>query len=181
MHTVSFRINGEPQTVAVPATTTLLELIRDRLQLTGTKEGCGIGECGACTVLLDGAPVTACLILAAEVDGRSIETVEGEATSGELSDLQQAFVDAGAVQCGFCTPGMIMSARALLRRNPNPCDEEIVEAIAGNLCRCTGYESIIAAVGAVARRKKARRLTGEAAPEARLPENDGPAGVEADA
>jgi carbon-monoxide dehydrogenase small subunit len=171
MHTVAFRINGEPQTVTVAATTTLLEVIRDRLHLTGTKEGCGIGECGACTVLLDGAPATACLILAAEVDGASIETIEGEAKDGRLSDLQQAFIDAGAVQCGFCTPGMIMSARGLLRRNPDPSDEEIVEAISGNLCRCTGYESVIAAIAAVARRGKSQRLL----------EDDEPAGGDADA
>ena len=146
MHTISFHVNGEPQTVSVPATTTLLELLRDRLHLTGTKEGCGIGECGACTVLLDGAPVTACLILAVEADGSTIETIEGETSNGQLSILQQAFIDAGAVQCGFCTPGMIMSARGLLRRNPEPTDEEIIEAIAGNLCRCTGYEAILTAI-----------------------------------
>ena len=154
MHTVSFHVNGEPQTVSVPATTTLLELLRDRLHLTGTKEGCGIGECGACTVLLDGAPVTACLILAVEADGRDVRTIEGEATAGELSALQQAFIDAGAVQCGFCTPGMIMSARALLTRSPDPSDEEIVEAIAGNLCRCTGYESVITAIRLASDRSK---------------------------
>jgi len=154
MHTVSFRINGEPQTLTVAATTTLLEVIRDRLHLTGTKEGCGIGECGACTVLLDGAPVTSCLILAAEVDGASIETIEGEAKNGRLSELQQAFIDAGAVQCGFCTPGMIMSARGLLRRNPDPSEEEIVEAISGNLCRCTGYAAIVDAIKLAADRER---------------------------
>jgi len=163
MHTVSFHINGEPQVVGVEATTTLLELIRDRLHLTGTKEGCGIGECGACTVLMDGAPVTACLILAVEAEGASIETIEGEAGHGQLSMLQQAFIDAGAVQCGFCTPGMIMSARALLRRSPDPTDEEIVEAIAGNLCRCTGYQSVVAAI-----RNASRQLTREAASDPRL-------------
>ncbi len=130
----------------VPAGMTLLELIRDRLHLTGTKEGCGIGECGACTVLLDGKPVTSCLVLAVEADGAAVETVEGEATNGELSRLQKAFVETGAVQCGFCTPGMIMSARGLLRRSPSPTNEEIVEAMAGNLCRCTGYEAILRAV-----------------------------------
>ena len=129
---------------------TLLEFVRDRLYLTGTKEGCGIGECGACTVLLDGKPVTACLVLAVEADGREVETIEGEAADGELSLLQKAFVETGAVQCGFCTPGMIMSARGLLRRNPHPTDDEIVEAMAGNLCRCTGYEAILAAVRAAA-------------------------------
>jgi carbon-monoxide dehydrogenase small subunit len=143
---------------------TLLDFIRDRLHLTGTKEGCGIGECGACTVLLDGKPVTACLVLAVEADGASIETIEGEAADGELSLLQKAFVETGAVQCGFCTPGMIMSARGLLRRNPNPTDDEIVEAMAGNLCRCTGYAAILEAVRAtvaVVAQQKAEPLTGE--------------------
>jgi len=146
VHTVTFQINGERRTETVAPTMTLLELIRDQLHLTGTKEGCGIGECGACTVLLDGAPVTACLVLAAEVDGAEIRTIEGELKNGQLSDLQQAFIDAGAVQCGFCTPGMIMSARGLLNRNPHPTDAEIIEAIAGNLCRCTGYEAVIDAI-----------------------------------
>jgi len=154
MHTISFRVNGELQTVSVPATATVLELLRERLHLTGTKEGCGIGECGACTILLDGAPVTACLVLAVEIDGASIETIEGETEDGQLSGLQQAFIDAGAIQCGFCTPGMIMSARGLLRKNPDPSDEEIREAIAGNLCRCTGYESILSAVRLASERRK---------------------------
>jgi carbon-monoxide dehydrogenase small subunit len=157
MHRISFWVNGEPQAVTVPATTTLLELLRDRLYLTGTKEGCGIGECGACTVLLDGEAVASCLILAVEVDGASIETIEGEAGDGRLSTLQQAFVDAGAVQCGFCTPGMILSARALLDRNPDPSEEEIVEAIAGNLCRCTGYAAIIEAIRQAAKQGASER------------------------
>ncbi len=152
MHDIAFTVNGNPEYATVPATMTLLELLRDRLALTGTKEGCGIGECGACTVLLDGNPVTSCLVLAAEVDGHAIETIEGEASDGELSVLQQAFIDEGATQCGFCTPGMIMSARALLHRSPHPTHEEIVEAIAGNLCRCTGYEAIISAVHLAATR-----------------------------
>jgi aerobic-type carbon monoxide dehydrogenase small subunit (CoxS/CutS family) len=139
-------VNGHEETAVVPAGMTLLEFVRGRLHLTGTKEGCGIGECGACTVLLDGKPVTACLVLAVEADGASVDTIEGEAADGELSALQKAFVETGAVQCGFCTPGMIMSARGLLRRRPNPTDDEIVEAIAGNLCRCTGYEAILRAV-----------------------------------
>ncbi len=146
MHDIRVTVNGFQESASVPATLTLLEFLRDRLALTGTKEGCGIGECGACTVLLDGHPVTSCLILAVEADGRSVETIEGEAVGGELSILQQAFVDAGAVQCGFCTPGMIMSARGLFQRNADPSDEEIIEAIAGNLCRCTGYEAIVAAI-----------------------------------
>jgi carbon-monoxide dehydrogenase small subunit len=149
----------------VPSGLTLLEFLRERLYLTGTKEGCGIGECGACTVLLDAKPVTACLILAVEADGCAVETVEGEATNGRLSVLQRAFVETGAVQCGFCTPGMIMSARGLLRRSPNPSDEEIVEAMAGNLCRCTGYEAILEAVrlAAAAVQPVAEPLTGETA------------------
>jgi aerobic-type carbon monoxide dehydrogenase small subunit (CoxS/CutS family) len=146
MHAIRFTVNGQSERAEVPATMTLLDLLRDRLALTGTKEGCGIGECGACTVLLDGNPITSCLMLAVEADGHSIETIEGEAVGGELSVLQNAFIEAGAIQCGFCTPGMIMSARGLLNRNPSPSDEEIVEAIAGNLCRCTGYEAILTAI-----------------------------------
>ena len=153
----------------MPSGLTLIEFLRDRLYLTGTKEGCGIGECGACTVLLDEKPVTACLVLAVEVDGCTVDTVEGEATDGQLSDLQKAFVETGAVQCGFCTPGMIMSARGLLRRNPTPSDNEIIEAMAGNLCRCTGYEAILAAVrlAAAAVQPVAEPLTGETGTERR--------------
>jgi carbon-monoxide dehydrogenase small subunit len=161
MYDIELRVNGHAERVSVPAGMTLLEFLRDRLALTGAKEGCGIGECGACTVLLDGRPVTACLVLAVEADGLDVRTIEGEATDGELSALQRAFVDAGAVQCGFCTPGMIMSARALLRRSPHPTDEEIVEAIAGNLCRCTGYEAILRAIR-VAAHEEAEPPTGKA-------------------
>ncbi len=146
MHEIHLTVNGRDERATVPATMTLLDLLRDRLALTGTKEGCGIGECGACTVLVDGKPVTSCLMLAVEAHGHTIETIEGEAVGGELSVLQQAFIDAGAIQCGFCTPGMIMSSRGLLNRTADPTDDEIVEAIAGNLCRCTGYEAIIEAV-----------------------------------
>ena len=146
MHDIRFTVNGQPEHATVPATMTLLDLLRDQLALTGTKEGCGIGECGACTVLLDGKPVTSCLMLAVEADGHDIKTIEGEAVDGDLSVLQQAFIDEGAIQCGFCTPGMIMSARGLLNRTLDPSDEDIVEAIAGNLCRCTGYEAIVAAI-----------------------------------
>jgi carbon-monoxide dehydrogenase small subunit len=156
MHEISLTVNGHHERATVPASMTLLELVRERLHLTGTKEGCGIGECGACTVLLDGLPVTACLVLAVEADGCDIRTIEGEAHSGKLSVLQLAFIDAGAVQCGFCTPGMIMSARALLERTPDPSDDEIVEAIAGNLCRCTGYEAILAAIRLAAERLQGR-------------------------
>jgi aerobic carbon-monoxide dehydrogenase small subunit len=146
MYDIQFTVNGQMERATVPATMTLLDLLRDRLALTGTKEGCGIGECGACTVLLNGNPVTSCLMLAVEADGHVIDTIEGEAIGGELSVLQQAFIDEGATQCGFCTPGMIMSARGLLNRTRHPSHEEIIEAIAGNLCRCTGYEAIIAAI-----------------------------------
>ena len=160
MHEIALTVNGQTERATVPASMTLLELLRGPLQLTGTKEGCGIGECGSCTVLLDGVPVTACLVLAVEADGREVRTIEGEARDGELSTLQKAFIDTGAVQCGFCTPGMIMSARALLERNPDPSDDEIVEAIAGNLCRCTGYEAIVQAI-----RKAAGSLSGREASE----------------
>jgi aerobic-type carbon monoxide dehydrogenase small subunit (CoxS/CutS family) len=157
-------VNGHPETALVSPGMTLLELVRGGLHLSGTKEGCGIGECGACTVLLDGKPVTACLVLAVEADGAAVETVEGEAADGELSRLQRAFVETGAVQCGFCTPGMIMSARGLLRRSPNPTDDEIVEAMAGNLCRCTGYAAILEAVRvAAAGQRSDAPLAGEAA------------------
>jgi len=156
MHKIALTVNGQTERATVPASMTLLELLREPLHLTGTKEGCGIGECGACTVLLDGVPVTACLVLAVEADGCEVRTIEGEAGNGELSALQKAFIDAGAVQCGFCTPGMVMSARALLERNPNPSDDEIVEAVAGNLCRCTGYEAILQAVRLAAGRLQAK-------------------------
>ncbi len=151
---VTVQVNGISYHEVVPAHLTLLQLLRERLHLTGAKEGCGIGECGACTVIMDGKAALSCLILAAEADGSTIRTVEGEATDGRLTVLQQVFIDQGGVQCGFCTPGMIMSARSLLERNPNPSREEIVEAIAGNLCRCTGYEPIIRAIEAVAGLKR---------------------------
>lgn len=125
---------------------TLLDLLREHLHLTGTKKSCGIGECGACTVIVDGEPVNSCLFLAGQAEGKSIYTVEGLAQDGELSRLQKSFLENHAVQCGFCTPGMLMSAKALLLRNPHPTDEEIRRALSGNLCRCTGYESIIQAV-----------------------------------
>jgi len=130
----------------VPDHTTLLSLLRNELGLTGTKEGCGAGECGACTVILNGEAVNSCLILAAEADGADIMTIEGEAVGGELSALQQSFIRNNGFQCGFCTPGMIMSARALLNKNPHPTREQIITAIEGNLCRCTGYETIIKSI-----------------------------------
>ncbi len=139
-------INGRLYERETEESRTLLHFIRDDCGLTGTKEGCGMGECGACTVLLEGKAVNSCLVLAAEADGRSVETIEGEAKNGRLSRLQKAFVKHHAIQCGFCTPGMIMSAKSLLARNPRPSVEEIKEAIEGNFCRCTGYAQIVEAV-----------------------------------
>lgn len=139
-------VNGEPHDLAVQPQATLLEVLREQLGLTGTKEGCGTGECGACTVLLEEVPVLACLALALECDGKSVVTVEGLATEGRLTPVQQAFVEAGAVQCGFCTPGMVLSATALLRETPTPTRAEIGKALEGNLCRCTGYNKIVEAV-----------------------------------
>lgn len=146
MTKINLTVNGEAVSVEVEDHWTLLEVLRERLALTGTKKGCGMGECGACTVLLDGKPVTSCLVLAREADGCNVRTIEGEADGEQLSALQQAFIDKGAIQCGFCTPGMIMSARALLMRNPDPDEDTIKTAIEGNLCRCTGYEPIVAAI-----------------------------------
>jgi carbon-monoxide dehydrogenase small subunit len=143
---ISVSINGQRYTREVAENKTLLHFLREDLSLTGTKEGCGAGECGACTVLLDGKAVNSCLILAVETDGSSIETIEGEAKNGRLSPLQEAFHRHHAVQCGFCTPGMIMTIRDLLKRNPKPSREEIIDGIEGNFCRCTGYEQIIEAV-----------------------------------
>ena len=143
---VNLTVNGEQREADVPSAATLVELLREHLGLVGTKVGCGHGECGACTVLLDGEPVNSCLVFAAQCDGREVTTIEGLRKDGALDRIQNAFVDAGAVQCGFCTPGMIMSAAALLSSNPAPSRDEIEEAISGNLCRCTGYVKIVDAV-----------------------------------
>jgi carbon-monoxide dehydrogenase small subunit len=143
-------INARDVQIEASPSERLIDLLRNRLQLTGTKEGCAEGECGSCTVLLDGRAVNACLVLAAQVNGRNVQTVEGLADSQELSFLQQMFIAHGAIQCGFCTPGMLMTASSLLARQPDPSDEEIRQALAGNLCRCTGYTSIIDAVRATA-------------------------------
>ena len=144
---VTFTVNGEARTVSVEPNKTLLYTLRDDLGLTGAKDACGgEGECGACTVLLDGEPVNACLVLTGQAAGRRIETIEGLARDGQLHPLQTAFVELGAVQCGFCIPGAVMSAKALLDRDPDPSDDAIREALSGNLCRCTGYTKMIAAV-----------------------------------
>jgi len=149
-HTITVTVNGARERLSIASNMTLLQMLREKLALTGTKNGCEAGECGACTVLVDGEPVNSCMMLAVEADGREILTVEGLAPEGRLSPLQQAFVEYNAVQCGFCTPGMLMSAHALLQRNPNPTETEIKEALVGNLCRCTGYVRIIQAVQAAA-------------------------------
>jgi carbon-monoxide dehydrogenase small subunit len=143
---ISFTVNGRRIEREVKAETRLLDLLREDLSLAGAKEGCGEGECGACTVLLDGKAVASCLVLAPQVDGKEVLTVEGLADGDELHPIQRAFVEKGAVQCGFCTPGFIMSTYALLKENPDPSDEEILTALEGNLCRCTGYTKILEAV-----------------------------------
>jgi carbon-monoxide dehydrogenase small subunit len=145
-HTIVVTINGTAERVDVPSNMTLLQMLRERLALTGTKNGCEAGECGACTVLLDGEPVNSCMMLAVEADGREVRTVEGLSVDDRPSPLQQAFVEHNAVQCGFCTPGMLISAHALLQRDPHPTEAAIKEAIVGNLCRCTGYVRIIDAI-----------------------------------
>jgi carbon-monoxide dehydrogenase small subunit len=146
MHSIIVTVNGLKEYLDVPSNMTLLQLLREKLALTGTKNGCAAGECGACTVLVDGEPVNSCMVLAVEVDGREVTTIEGLAQDGQLTALQKAFVDHNAVQCGFCTPGVLMSAHALLERCPHPTEEEIREALVGNLCRCTGYLRIVHAV-----------------------------------
>jgi aerobic carbon-monoxide dehydrogenase small subunit len=147
---VELAVNGSPRRVEVAVHHTLLDVLRDQLGLTGTKECCVVGECGACTVLVDGLPVNSCLMLAVEADGHDVRSVEGLATAGQLTELQQAFLDKGATQCGFCIPGQLMAAQALLEQNPDPTVAEVHEALAGNLCRCSGYEQITEAVLAAA-------------------------------
>jgi carbon-monoxide dehydrogenase small subunit len=145
-----FTLNGRPCAAEAPAHWTVLDLLRDHLSLLGTKYGCGEGVCGTCTVLLDGEPARACLVLAARLDGCTLVTVEGLGSDDSLDPLQRAFAERGAAQCGFCTPGMLLAARALLDRNPGPGADEVREALAGNLCRCTGYAKIVEAVLAAA-------------------------------
>ena len=147
---VTFTVNKKKVTLKVGPKERLLDTLREQLNLTGTKEGCGIGECGACTVILNGEAVPSCLILTGQIEGSEVLTVEGLAIDGKLDPLQQAFIDYNAVQCGFCTPGMLMSTKALLMKNPHPNREEIKTALEGNLCRCTGYEQIIEAIESVA-------------------------------
>ena len=153
---IELLVNGKKEKVSVQPNATLLHLLREELMLTGTKEGCGMGQCGACTVLLDGQAVNACLVLAADVQGKEVWTIEGLAKGEELHPLQKAFIDCYALQCGFCTPGMIMVALALLRQNSHPTGEEIKEAIKGNICRCTGYTRIVEAIQGAA--EKGSRL-----------------------
>jgi carbon-monoxide dehydrogenase small subunit len=146
VHRITLRVNGSAEQVDIASNQTLMQLLRDRLAVTSPKNGCAAGECGACTVLLNGEPVNSCLVLAVECDGAEVVTVEGLAPEGGLDPLQAALIETGAVQCGFCTPGILISARALLTRNPQPTEPEIREALVGNLCRCTGYLRIIEAV-----------------------------------
>ena len=143
---IQLMVNGEEYEIIVAPNRTLLEVLRDDLYLTGTKEGCGEGACGTCTVLLDGKPVRSCLILAVEVQGREVTTIEGLASMGELHPVQRAFVEYGAIQCGFCAPGMILTTKALLDENPSPTEQEARQAISGNVCRCTGYAKIVEAI-----------------------------------
>ena len=153
---VRFTLNGKPAAVDAPPAARLLDVLRGALGLTGTKEGCGEGECGSCTVLLDGAPVNACLVLFGQVEGRAVTTVEGLGDPAHLSPLQEAFVKEGGAQCGICTPGFLVSAEALLAAIPQPGETDIREALAGNLCRCTGYQRIVEAVRAAAKERASR-------------------------
>ncbi|MBI1987612.1 MAG: (2Fe-2S)-binding protein [Nitrospinae bacterium] len=148
-HNITLIVNEKSYTLEVDSQRTLLDVLRRDLSLTGTKEGCGMGDCGTCTVLLEGRPVNSCLTLAVEADGQHIQTIEGVAQNGVLHPIQQAFIDHGAIQCGFCTPGMVLSTKALLESNPHPTELEVRTAIAGNLCRCTGYDKIVKAIMSV--------------------------------
>lgn len=145
-HPLRLNVNGAVRELSVPAGRTLLEVLREDLELTGTKYNCEQGECGACTVLLDGSPVDSCLVLAVSVPDSEVTTIEGLSAEGELDPVQRAFIEADAAQCGYCTPGMIMAARGLLASRPNPSEEEIVRGLEGNYCRCTGYEAIVKAI-----------------------------------
>lgn len=146
MYSIEFTLNNELVGVSVSPELTLVKLLRETFDLIGAKEGCGQGECGTCTVLIDGKPINACLVLAVEVDKSEVLTIEGLSEDDKLDVLQKSFMDKGAIQCGYCTPGMIMSAKGLLKINPNPTEEEVIKAISGNLCRCSGYKKIVEAV-----------------------------------
>jgi aerobic carbon-monoxide dehydrogenase small subunit len=150
LHVVRVTVNGQEHAGLVKANTTLLDLLREEFDYTGTKKGCELGDCGACTVLMDGRSVNSCLVLAVEADGHSITTIEGLEKDGKLDPLQEEFINHTAVQCGYCTPGMILSGKALLARNPHPTEREVREAIGGNICRCTGYVRIVKAILAAA-------------------------------
>jgi len=150
-HKINVSVNGVMEEVVVPSNMTLMRMLRESLALTGTKNGCSAGECGACTVLINGEPVNSCMLLAVECDGAEITTVEGLAHDKQLDPIQEAIIQEGGVQCGFCTPGILISARALLDRNPDPSEDDIREALVGNLCRCTGYVRIVESVKAAAR------------------------------
>jgi carbon-monoxide dehydrogenase small subunit len=151
---IELKVNGEPVEAAVDPNKTLLQFLREDLGLTGAKHGCGLGDCGACTVILDGKPVNSCLVLAVQAKGREVLTIEGLAENGKLHPIQESFVEKGAIQCGYCTPGMILSAKALLEENPKPDEKEIRTAISGNLCRCTGYQKIVEAIKDAAEKAK---------------------------
>jgi carbon-monoxide dehydrogenase small subunit len=152
LHKINLTINGGAEEIIVQSNTTLMRMLRENLSLTGTKNGCSAGECGACTVLLNGEPVNSCMVLAVECDGAEVVTVEGLSNEKQLAPVQETLIQAGGVQCGFCTPGVLISAHALLQRNPNPSENEIREALVGNLCRCTGYVRIVDGVKKAAKR-----------------------------
>lgn len=155
-HKINITVNNEHEQVVVPSNMTLMQMLRENLALTGTKNGCSAGECGACTVLLNGEPVNSCMVLAVECDGANIVTVEGLASDKQLDPVQEAIIHEGGVQCGFCSPGVLITSRALLDRNPDPSEDEIREALVGNLCRCTGYVRIVEGVKAAAKVPLAR-------------------------
>ncbi|MCX8110488.1 MAG: (2Fe-2S)-binding protein [Syntrophorhabdaceae bacterium] len=151
---INLIVNNKAYEIAVAPNRTLTQILREDLNLLGTKEGCGIGDCGACTVILNGRPVNSCLVLAVQANGCNIQTIEGVADGNNLHPIQEAFVEYGAIQCGFCTPGMVLSAKSLLEKNPKPTEMEIREAISGNLCRCTGYQKIVEAIQAASKKMK---------------------------
>lgn len=151
---ITLEVNGDLVELEVRSSETLLETLRNRLELTGAKEGCGLGACGSCTVLIDGVPSRSCIVLTREVEGSKITTIEGLAEGEELDPLQESFMDKGAVQCGFCTPGMILTAKGLLNRNPRPTKKEIITTLSSNVCRCTGYKKIVEAVEAASSQQR---------------------------